>query len=443
VISAANRVFKRRDHDSSSAATNIVRLLALDGANVVEVLEKQARGLDSKDWFYILEGLGAQHQWQVALEVFRWMQVQKWYKSDSGFYSKLITIMGKEGQLRLAMWLFGEMRKNGCRPDTSLYNSVIAAQVRSQDLGQGLEKAFKFFEEMKAKPRCQPNVVTYNILLRASAQLDQFERVQTLFKEMQSAGIAPDIYSYNGVIDAYGKSKQYIQMESVLRVMRAAHCKPDLVTYNTLLDAYGRVADFAKMEQVFKSMSGAKSKHKPHVRTYNSLMCNYARAGQVEQMEGSLSRMICAGFKPTVITYDILISGYGRAGLFDKMKDCFQQLLDAKIRPEVSTLNSMIAAYCDHKLYEEAEKLLKDARQFCVNPQASSYSILLRAYGKDGYSEEMEQLLESMEAANISPSRKVFMEVADVYGLSTNAIKSVTKQPIHKKAEFAADANYW
>lgn len=66
-----------------------------------------------------------------------------------------------------------------------------------------------------------------------------------------------------------------------------------------------------------------------------------------------------------------------------------------------------------------------------------------RAYGKDGYSEEMEQLLESMEAANISPSRKVFMEVADVYGLSTNAIKSVTKQPIHKKAEFAADANYW
>jgi hypothetical protein len=37
VISAANRVFKRRDRDSSSAATNIVRLLALDGGNVVEV----------------------------------------------------------------------------------------------------------------------------------------------------------------------------------------------------------------------------------------------------------------------------------------------------------------------------------------------------------------------------------------------------------------------
>jgi hypothetical protein len=53
----------------------------------------------------------------------------------------------------------------------------------------------------------------------------------------------------------------------------------------------------------------------------------------------------------------------------------------------------------------------------------------------------MEQLLESMEAANISPSRKVFMEVADIYGLSTNVIKSVTKQPIHKKPELAADAN--
>jgi pentatricopeptide repeat protein len=64
-----------------------------------------------------------------------------------------------------------------------------------------------------------------------------------------------------------------------------------------------------------------------------------------------------------------------------------------------------------------------------------------RAYGKDGYSEEMEQLLESMEAANISPSRKVFMEVVDMYGLSTNVIKSVTKQSIHKKPELGADAN--
>lgn len=82
------------------------------------------------------------------------MQQQKWYKPDSGFYSKLISIMGRAKQLRLAMWLFGEMRRNGGRPDTSLYNSIITAHVHSRDRGRGFEKALKFLEEMKTKPKC-------------------------------------------------------------------------------------------------------------------------------------------------------------------------------------------------------------------------------------------------------------------------------------------------
>lgn len=57
------------------------------------------------------------------------MQLQKWYKPDNGYYAKLISIMGKEKQLRLAMWLFAEMKRKGLRPNTSMYNAVISAQV--------------------------------------------------------------------------------------------------------------------------------------------------------------------------------------------------------------------------------------------------------------------------------------------------------------------------
>ncbi|KAF9589952.1 hypothetical protein IFM89_029568 [Coptis chinensis] len=35
--------------------------------------------------------------------------------ADNGVYSKLISVMGKKGQIRMAMWLFSEMRNSGCR----------------------------------------------------------------------------------------------------------------------------------------------------------------------------------------------------------------------------------------------------------------------------------------------------------------------------------------
>ena len=52
------------------------------------------------------------------------MQKQRWYIADNGVYSKLITVMGKKGQTRMAMWLFSEMRNGGCRPDVSVYNTM-------------------------------------------------------------------------------------------------------------------------------------------------------------------------------------------------------------------------------------------------------------------------------------------------------------------------------
>ncbi|KAG9450729.1 hypothetical protein H6P81_010694 [Aristolochia fimbriata] len=82
-------------------------------------------------------------------EVFRWMQKQRWYVADNGVYSKLISVMRKKGQTRMAMWLFSEMRNSGCRPDTSVYNALISANLYPKDKAKALAKASGYFEKMK------------------------------------------------------------------------------------------------------------------------------------------------------------------------------------------------------------------------------------------------------------------------------------------------------
>ena len=93
--------------------------------------------------------------------------------------------------------------------------------------------------------------MTYNILLRASAQACDVALVERFFHEMEATGIHPDLVSYNGVIGAYGKARDFVQMEKTLFIMRLQkHIKPDTVTSNTLIDSYGRGREFVKMEQV-------------------------------------------------------------------------------------------------------------------------------------------------------------------------------------------------
>lgn len=93
--------------------------------------------------------------------------------------------------------------------------------------------------------------MTYNILLRGSAQVRDILQVERFFEEMEVEKIHPNLISYNGVIGAYGKAGDLVQMEKTLFTMRILkHIKPDTVTSNTLIESYGYGRDFVKMEQV-------------------------------------------------------------------------------------------------------------------------------------------------------------------------------------------------
>lgn len=189
----------------------------------------------------------------LYFQVFRWMQKQRWYIADNGVYSKLISVMGKKGQTRMAMWLFSEMRNSGCRPDSSVYNSLITAHLHSKDKVKALSKALGYFRKMKGMERCKPNIVTYNILLRAFAQAGNVEQVNDLFKDLEESIVSPDVYTFNGVMDAYGKNRMIPEMESVLSRMKSSQCKPDIITFNLLIDSYGKRQEFEKMEQVMQN----------------------------------------------------------------------------------------------------------------------------------------------------------------------------------------------
>ncbi|KAI6699676.1 hypothetical protein NL676_014000 [Syzygium grande] len=398
-------------------AEDLVRVLMRkfsDREPLLKTMDKYVRVVRTEHCFLLFEELGKTDKWTQCLEVFRWMQKQRWYVADNGVYSKLISVMGKKGQTRMAMWLFSEMRNSGCRPDTSVYNALITAHLHSSDKAKALAKALGYFGKMKGMERCKPNVVTYNILLRAFAQARNVEQVNDLFKDLDQSIVSPDIYTFNGVMDAYGKNGMIREMESVLSRMKSNQCKPDIITFNLLIDSYGKRQDFEKMEQVFKSL--LRSKEKPTLPTFNSMIINYGKARLKDKAEQVFQRMRAMKYTPNHITYESLIMMYGFCDCVSKARDIFDELIESGKDIKLSTLNAMLDVYCMNGLPIEADLLFDTAKIAGVNPDSSTYKLLYKAYTKSQKKELVDKLLECMDRAGIVPNKRFFLDALGAFG---------------------------
>ncbi|OVA00404.1 Pentatricopeptide repeat [Macleaya cordata] len=412
----------KNQKSESQELVNILLRNFNDQKPLVSTLNKYVKLIRTEHCFVLFEELGRKDRWLQCLEVFRWMQKQRWYIADNGVYSKLISVMGKKGQTRMAMWLFSEMRNSGCRPDTSVYNALITAHLHSKDKTKALAKALGYFEKMKGIERCKPNNVTYNILLRAFAQARNVDQVNALFKDLEESIISPDTYTYNGVMDAYGKNGMMREMEDVLARMKSNQTKPDIITFNLLIDSYGRRQAFEKMEQVFKSL--LRSKEKPSLPTFNSMITNYGKARLREKAELTFKKMNDMGYTPSYVTYESLITTYGYCDCVSRARDMFDSMMESGKEIQVSTLNAMLDVYCMNGLPAEADLLLETASNNGLLPDASTYKLLYKAYTKANMKELTEKLLKCMDKDGIVPNKKFFLEALGVFGSSKRATES-------------------
>ncbi|KAL7613674.1 hypothetical protein Lser_V15G08769 [Lactuca serriola] len=409
----------------NTEAHDLVRMLLRNSNNdksLLSTLNKYVKLVRTEHCFLLFEELGKSEKWLQCLEVFRWMQKQRWYVADNGVYSKLISVMGKKGQTRMAMWLFSEMRNSGCRPDTSVYNSLITAHLHSKDKPKALSKALGYFDKMKGTERCKPSIVTYNILLRASAQAKNIVQVETLFKDLEESICTPDIFTFNGVMDAYGKNGMINEMERVLARMKSNQIKPDIITYNLLIDSYGRKQEFEKMEQVFKSL--LRSKERPTVSTFNSMITNYGKARLRDKAELVFEKITDMGYAPNFITYECMIMMYGCCDCVSKARGIYDKMIESEKQVKVSSLNAMLNVYCVNGLPLEADKLFESASNSGVIPvDSSTYKLLYKSYTKSNMKELLQKLLKHMDRDGIVPNKRFFLDALGALGSSRGESK--------------------
>ncbi|CAG8465299.1 11693_t:CDS:10 [Dentiscutata erythropus] len=135
----------------------------------------------------------------------------------------------KNREIARAWKTFDHMRLEVCQPDEVTYSLMIHICAKMRDV----ERAFDLYQEMTEKGLC-PTDVTFNSLIDACARL---------LEDMSEHGYLPDLYTYNSLVYACAhKGDIYMARKLLLSMMQSARqnpsLTPNLATFSNLFLAY-------------------------------------------------------------------------------------------------------------------------------------------------------------------------------------------------------------
>jgi pentatricopeptide repeat protein len=192
--------------------------------------------------------------------------------------------------------------------DVVVRNQALQCCAHLKDYKQSKE----IFHKMKRNfsPLGQPNVFSYNIMLRIYFHMERYEKMQEIFDLMVTKKITPDNTTITQFLDMLRVTKNPDKAVKLIGIMKEIYLVPDLITLNAFLKLYCTFNMVDEAYQVLKEFQ-TDFNLSPDLATYTILMDMYGKARQVKKAEQLLTELVENGLEPDLRMYTILINMYG------------------------------------------------------------------------------------------------------------------------------------
>ncbi|PTB47701.1 hypothetical protein M431DRAFT_514259 [Trichoderma harzianum CBS 226.95] len=204
---------------------------------------------------------GMMHGWKICKDTDRidalWKKLaSSGQKLDAHIWTERISSLIEAGKPQAGLEALAEMlalwkqavQKNATH--TAVQPTIEAVNAAFKGIIQVDRKAAFEVLEWASREQIQPNIRTYNVLIRHSFRDDSPDEVQTLLKVMSQNGIEPDAATFTiileEVIGRMGTASAADQVEAVQLVfqdIQSAGLRPNLETYGKMLYAVSSLAN--------------------------------------------------------------------------------------------------------------------------------------------------------------------------------------------------------
>ncbi|KAL0456577.1 UNVERIFIED_CONTAM: putative pentatricopeptide repeat-containing protein, mitochondrial [Sesamum latifolium] len=278
-------------------------------------------------------------------------------------FTKLLNVVVKMKQYPVALYLFDEMCKWGTPINEYTLNIVINCYSLLNRVDFRFAILGSFF-----KRGYEPNVTTFNTLIKGLFLDDKIVEAEKLFKKLLTLKLC--------VLD------EFTILTVINGLCRAGHTL-------TACDLLG----------LFE-----KTSFKPNVYSYTTVIDSLCKDRMVDEARQLLAKMIDSGISPNIATYSSVVQGLCNFGRWKDVKDLISEMVNHKISLDVITFTILVDAFCKEGMVKEAEDIVEIMMQRNMSPNVVTYNALIDGYYLVGQIDKARELLDSMPGRGLKPS---------------------------------------
>merc|ERR1712224_987870 len=191
-----------------------------------------------------------------------------------------------------------------------------------------LKRALQVFEDVKKEGK-HKNTVLYTTLIKGCSKQKDLQSALALFREMKQEMVPYNIITYNSIIDVCVNCGAVHVAEGIFQQMideeaRSHGSSPDIITFSTLLKGYCQAGE---LDKAFMVLEAIRERELPcDELVFNTLIDGCVKTGDLSTGLGLFGEMLKAGAQPSSITHSILVKLYRGAGYAQQSSEAVAML---------------------------------------------------------------------------------------------------------------------
>ncbi|KAL9234592.1 hypothetical protein vseg_009447 [Gypsophila vaccaria] len=290
------------------------------------------------------------------------------FRTAPGLFSRVICIYGDAHLPEKALSLFYKINEYNCQPTSKQLNHVLGILLAASR--SFLRPAYDVFR-VAHKFGVEPNLKSYNLLMRAFCYNDQISIAYKLFNEMFTRDVMPDVESYRILMQALCRKSQVTKAVDLLDDMLNKGFVPDTLSYTTLLNSLCRKK---KLREAYKLLCRMKVKGcNPNITHYNTVVLGMCREGRAFDAIKVLDDMDLNGCLPNLESYRTLVGGLVDQGMYDEARKYMKEMMSKEFSPHFSIAHGLIKGLCNVGRVDDACEVLVELLKHREAPHVGTW----------------------------------------------------------------------
>ncbi|KAK9697764.1 hypothetical protein RND81_08G059900 [Saponaria officinalis] len=304
------------------------------------------------------------------------------FHSDVVVIASMIDMYAKGGKLDYAKRVFDASLEK----DLLVWNTLLAAYA---ELGLSGE-ALKLFYEMQLRG-FHPNVISWNSLLSALMKNQLVDEAKQMFSQMQLVGVQPNVITWTTILSGLAQNGFGSEAMLLFKQMQDSGVRPNTASLTALLSTCINMTSLL----VGKAIHGyvIRQWREFSVEIETSLVDMYAKCGSIAQAV----KVYNTTSDKTLALYNAMISAYGLHSRAQEALTLYNNMSEENIEPDDVTFTSVLSACSHERLINQGIRIFADiVSKYNRKPTLEHYGCLSTVLSRCDNLEEALKLILTM-----------------------------------------------